>query len=314
MSKKTIFISSTYDDLKEYRGKTWQLLEEYDVNIRGMEQFGARTTSPLKTCYAEIDQSDIYVGIIGFRLGSTDEKTGKSITQLEYERACEYNKDILIYLIDENALVCQSYVSKYDDRLQLDEFKKTLKSSHTIVFFQDEKDFIEKLSCDLNKRLHKKLSPISITDSALIKKFILQPKTYAGRIIQIKIKIKGRPFPISKSICENIYSLEFGSTIGVNIEILEPKNITNYFEYLIISPNECENFLSFVKSKKELTIEATMYFLEERFNREAHFQDHTYMNSCVGGVWNEASQNFSQPFERFISAEASLILVFKSII
>ena len=50
---KTVFISSTYDDLKEYRRAVWELLEKFDVNVRGMEQFGARKEAPLATCLTE---------------------------------------------------------------------------------------------------------------------------------------------------------------------------------------------------------------------------------------------------------------------
>jgi len=56
---KTVFISSTYDDLKEYRRAVWELLEKFDVNVRGMEQFGARKEAALATCLAEVEQSDI---------------------------------------------------------------------------------------------------------------------------------------------------------------------------------------------------------------------------------------------------------------
>ena len=40
--KKTIFISSTYKDLVKERKAVWELLKRYDVNIVGMEEFGAR--------------------------------------------------------------------------------------------------------------------------------------------------------------------------------------------------------------------------------------------------------------------------------
>ena len=99
--KKTVFISSTYSDLIEERRVVWDLLEDFEVIIRGMEKFGARTEAPLDTCLAEVDLSDIYIGIISIRLGSIDVNTGKSFTQLEYERADEYNKYLLIYLVDE---------------------------------------------------------------------------------------------------------------------------------------------------------------------------------------------------------------------
>jgi hypothetical protein len=100
--KKTVFISSTYEDLSEERRLVWSLLEKFEVNVRGMEEFGARTTSPLDTCLAEVDISDIYIGVIAFRIGSVEKNSGKSFTQLEYERAYEGNKDILIYLVDED--------------------------------------------------------------------------------------------------------------------------------------------------------------------------------------------------------------------
>ena len=101
--KKTVFISSTYQDLAEHRRAVWQALEEFDVSVRGMEQFGARPGAPLETCLAEVEQSDVYVGIIAFRIGSIHPESAKSFTQLEYERASSLNKAILIYLVDEES-------------------------------------------------------------------------------------------------------------------------------------------------------------------------------------------------------------------
>lgn len=38
--KKSIFISSTYIDLKEQRKEIWQLPSKYDINLLDIEQFG----------------------------------------------------------------------------------------------------------------------------------------------------------------------------------------------------------------------------------------------------------------------------------
>lgn len=54
---RTVFISSTYDDLKQYRRAIWDLLENFEVNVRGMEQFGARKEAPLATCLTEVEQA-----------------------------------------------------------------------------------------------------------------------------------------------------------------------------------------------------------------------------------------------------------------
>jgi hypothetical protein len=99
--KKTVFVSSTYEDLKEHRKIVWEVLRKYEVDIRGMEQFGARTESELETCMAECEQSDVYIGILSMRCGSIEEQSGKSYTQLEYEQAYSKSKEILFFLVDE---------------------------------------------------------------------------------------------------------------------------------------------------------------------------------------------------------------------
>ena len=125
--KKIVFISSTYADLSEERRSVWNLLEKFEVNVRGMEAFGARTSSPLETCLAEVDISDIYIGIIAFRLGSIEQNSGKSYTQLEYERAYEKKKEILIYLVDEeNAKVFAKFIDKDEHRDKLEAFQTPL--------------------------------------------------------------------------------------------------------------------------------------------------------------------------------------------
>lgn len=100
---KTVFVSSRYEDLREHRRLVWQMLKKLSVPIRGMESFGARTEAPLETCLAEVEQSDVYVGIVAFRLGSVHPDSGKSFTQLEYEHARSLGKELLIYLADEHS-------------------------------------------------------------------------------------------------------------------------------------------------------------------------------------------------------------------
>jgi Domain of unknown function (DUF4062) len=97
MRGKTVFISSTYKDLKAHRREVWDTLKQFDVGVRGMEEFGARTAGALDTCLAEVEQSDVYVAIIAYRLGSIDPETKKPFTLLEYEKAVEFGKEILIY-------------------------------------------------------------------------------------------------------------------------------------------------------------------------------------------------------------------------
>lgn len=58
--RKTIFISSTYRDLIEHRKQVWNTLQNFEFDVTGMEEFGARKSTPLETCLKELDSSDIY--------------------------------------------------------------------------------------------------------------------------------------------------------------------------------------------------------------------------------------------------------------
>lgn len=146
MSKKIVFISSTYSDLKPHRKEIWNVLQEYDVEITGMEEFGARTGTPMETCLDEINRSDIYIGVISMRYGSVDPITGKSYTQLEYERAKEKGLEIFIYLVDEhNGIVRTGNIDFGDKALRLNSLKEIIKSNHTTDFFTDGIDLRDKV-------------------------------------------------------------------------------------------------------------------------------------------------------------------------
>jgi hypothetical protein len=133
---KTIFISSTYRDLVPHREQIWKVLQNFEVKITGMEAFGARKSNPLDTCIEEINSSDIYLGVISMAYGSIDEITGKSYTQIEYEKAKELGLEILIFLIDESSgNVKTGHIDFGDKQLRLNSFKNILKKNHTVDFF-----------------------------------------------------------------------------------------------------------------------------------------------------------------------------------
>lgn len=95
--KLQVFVSSTYTDLIEERQAAVEAILQAGHIPAGMELFSAGNDSQLQTIYKWIDESDVYMLILGGRYGSIDTKTGKSYTQLEYEYAL--SKDIPIFSI-----------------------------------------------------------------------------------------------------------------------------------------------------------------------------------------------------------------------
>ena len=229
--KRTVFISSTYRDLIEHRRSVWEILEKFDVDVRGMEEFGARTEAPLDTCLAEVEQADVYLGIIGFRLGSVDENTGKSYTQVEYERAIELQKEVLIYLVNEEEALFRLDQIDIDPlaRQRLNSFKRTLRKRHTVEMFTTPKDLVTKLERDFRKYLSLKEGQPATTGSdeyeiskQTISKFMLTPKLLSGSEIRLKVQLGKNRFATARGLCE-AFNLQYGATVGVSIKVVEPK-------------------------------------------------------------------------------------------
>ncbi len=98
MNKKLqVFVSSTYTDLIEERQAAVQAILDAGHIPAGMELFKAGNESQLKTIYKWIDESDVYMLILGGRYGTVESKSGKSYTQLEYEYAL--NKGIPVFAV-----------------------------------------------------------------------------------------------------------------------------------------------------------------------------------------------------------------------
>lgn len=289
--KKTIFISSTYKDLIKERKAVWELLKRYDVNIVGMEEFGARKDSPLTTCLKEVEQSNIYIGIIANRWGSIEEKSGKSYTQLEYEKAMEKDKDILIYLIDESASVQIDNIDFGEKHESLELFKKELQKKHTIDRFINATDLVEKLERKIDTLIGQYKYPANSVEfkdkieesKYYVERFQLTPKLYVNREVILKIKKDGHLFPLSKACC-NIFKFTYGATVAVKIKILEPSIDNPITNTLIIESNN-QDFIWAIENDKEYTILAQLLFTDNNVeNEEAYFKNTVF--SCISLIGN----------------------------
>lgn len=101
--KYQVFISSTYKDLIEER----QIVVEGILNAghipAGMELFHAGDETQKELISEWIEDSDIYVLILGGRYGSLDDN-GMGYTHWEYEKAKELGKPIFSLVLTENYL------------------------------------------------------------------------------------------------------------------------------------------------------------------------------------------------------------------
>lgn len=142
--KLQVFISSTFIDLKIERQAAVEAILTLGHIPAGMELFTAGDESQMDTIKQWINESDIYLLILGGRYGTIEKNSGKSYTQLEYEYATELNMPLFSCVIDESAI--EQKVQELglagieqDNPKKLREFRD-ITTSKLVKFWKDPKD------------------------------------------------------------------------------------------------------------------------------------------------------------------------------
>lgn len=138
--KLQVFISSTYLDLIEERQAAVEAILKAGHIPAGMELFTASNKSQWDIITRWIDESDIYMLILGGRYGSIENESQKSYTHLEYEYAQSQGKPLFAVVIEDSALDSRkSRDIEKDNPERLNEFRKKV-LSYMSSFFTDKKD------------------------------------------------------------------------------------------------------------------------------------------------------------------------------
>lgn len=145
MKKKLqVFVSSTFTDLIEERQAAVSAILKSGHIPAGMELFTAGDQSQWEIIKRWIDESDVYMLILGGRYGSVEAKTGVSYTELEYNYALETNKPLFAVVINDAALEekvkkCGRSVIETDHPAELKLFRQKVLGNMS-AFFDDLKD------------------------------------------------------------------------------------------------------------------------------------------------------------------------------
>lgn len=134
MNKKLqVFVSSTYTDLIEERQVAVEAILDAGHIPAGMELFKAGK-SQMKTIKKWIDESDVYMLILGGRYGSIEEESGLSYTELEYRYALSKNMPVFAIVLDDSFLHLKAASCKNETYFEKENVHK----------YNDFKQYVEK--------------------------------------------------------------------------------------------------------------------------------------------------------------------------
>ena len=250
----TIYLSSTYKDLVEYRRIVFEALRKSGWEVIAMEDYVATDSRPLEKCLSDIsERADIYVGIIGFRYGyvppmehirackytaKRNDWQGLSITELEYRYATEARRPCLIFAAKEEGKSWPlEYVDAYTERNKknpgerIDRLRKHL--------------LTEKLASEFSSP-YELASLVQAAVTKILQKDIKQQAEKASQpsLITWDIKKEGSPYPGLMHFKRKYAPVFFGREAEVR-EILDRLH-THRTRFMLVSGDSGVGKSSFV--------------------------------------------------------------------
>lgn len=135
--KYQVFISSTYEDLKDERLAVTQCLLDNDCIPVGMEQFPASGMNQMEYITKMLDDCDYYILILAGRYGSLD-SDGIGFTEKEFDYAISKKIPVMSFLVtDIGALPSSKCETNDKGRRRLNAFREKVSTGRMVKFHSD---------------------------------------------------------------------------------------------------------------------------------------------------------------------------------
>jgi hypothetical protein len=154
-SMSRVYLSSTFEDLKEYRQAVRDGLLRAGHLVAGMEEAAATSGRPLEVIRLEVFAADIYVGLVAHRYGYIPEDPRNpeqlSITQLEYRAALDKGMPCLVFLVNDRTPWPPDFVDRGPGEAKLAAFKRELTAGRVVDYFSNPDDLAARVLAAVSK-------------------------------------------------------------------------------------------------------------------------------------------------------------------
>jgi Domain of unknown function (DUF4062)/inactive STAND len=146
----TVYISSTYEDLREHRQAAFEAVRRVEHVPVGMEDYQASEQRPLDRCLQDVRRCNAYIGLIGWRYGHVPAGHTRSITALEYDEAGRRGIPRMIFMAPEKDWPA---ALRDADTARVAAFRKELRDAHLVNEFENIHDLRFKVATSLQRQV-----------------------------------------------------------------------------------------------------------------------------------------------------------------
>lgn len=230
-----IYISSTFDDLKEHRRYVCQQLRRMDHDVVCMEDYVAQDERPLANCLRDISGSDLYVGLFAWRYGHIPQDHNPrhlSITELEYRHAVREGKECLVFLLDDKfpwpPPLQDTHTNDGEGGKRISQLREELRRNTQVGFFNSPDHLASLVSAAVpkwerkeEKRKLDEASSLTIRQLTAEEKIVVDRQIGHSRLLVINDDIRNAATDIVVSSDDNYFTAR-GSVSRLLLEKLGP--------------------------------------------------------------------------------------------
>jgi CheY-like chemotaxis protein len=218
-----VFLSSTYEDLREHRAKAAQAIERLGQQGVRMEVFGARPGDATDVCREEIEASDAFLGIYAHRYGHVPSGSSASITEQEFDFAQEQRKPTFCFLVDDEFPWSPKFIETEPGQSKLKLFKQRVSATFVRDTFTTPDDLAYKIASSLGRflittKVKAKLESIPATDRVSTQHGRDQVSRRAARLQSL---IRGACVLLVNDVPEEMqHVVAILRELGINVEVV----------------------------------------------------------------------------------------------
>ncbi len=141
-----IYLSSTSVDLKHYRESALAALRRMGHEAAAMEDYGAEDQFPADKCVADVQASELYVGVFAWRYGFVPADRQVSITEMEFLAAKEKGIPTLIFVLDPEVPWPPKHIDRGENAGRIEALRDRLMKGHLVSMFASPEDLAAKVA------------------------------------------------------------------------------------------------------------------------------------------------------------------------
>lgn len=136
-----IYVSSTSEDLREFRRAVVEQLGRLGHQVVSMEGYSADARGPVEKCLGDVASAEAYVGLFAFHYGS-------GITEMEFRKASELKLPRFIFLVPNDArweMTFTDFGTEAGTKMAKLRQELQTQDGFVVAYFQDKTELLTKL-------------------------------------------------------------------------------------------------------------------------------------------------------------------------